>query len=420
MEHFRAPLGFVVFAVSLFPAALPADDGSAAVDTALESLQAYLEADADQRPGLSGEAFAAVPLTRAGAARAAQLLWQDHLAQIRRTRAAEMEARQLTDGDLTMPFYYRVFGDKPPGGRSMVISLHGGGGTTPRINDQQWKNQQRLYTLQEGVYVVPRAPTNTWNLWHQAHIDRLFDRLIENMIVFEDVDPNRVYLMGYSAGGDGVYQLAPRMADRWAAAAMMAGHPNETSPLGLRNVAFTLHVGGRDAAYNRNQVARQWKEKLAELHKADPAGYVHLAKIYPDKAHWLDREDAAAIPWMAQHRRHPFPQRVVWKQDDVTHTRFYWLAAARQAVRARAEVVAERKGQRVTIQTRDLPQLTIRLNDDMLNLDLPIVVTANDKQVYEGLVERTIATLAASLQERGDPHAFAAAVTVDIPLAAPL
>ena len=40
-------------------------------------------------------------------------------------------------------------------------------------------------------------------------------------IVFEDVDPNRVYLLGYSAGGDGVYQLAPRMADRFAAASMM-------------------------------------------------------------------------------------------------------------------------------------------------------------------------------------------------------
>ena len=38
------------------------------------------------------------------------------------------------------------------------------------------------------------------------------DRLIENLVVFEGVDPNRVYLLGYSAGGDGVYQLAPRMA----------------------------------------------------------------------------------------------------------------------------------------------------------------------------------------------------------------
>ena len=27
------------------------------------------------------------------------------------------------------------------------------------------------YRLQEGIYVAPRAPTDNWNLWHEAHID---------------------------------------------------------------------------------------------------------------------------------------------------------------------------------------------------------------------------------------------------------
>ena len=69
--------------------------------------------------------------------------------------------------------------------------------------------------LTEGIYVAPRGPTDTWNLWHQRHVDELLQRLISNMVVFHQVDPNRVFLLGYSAGGDGVYQLAPRMADRW-------------------------------------------------------------------------------------------------------------------------------------------------------------------------------------------------------------
>ena len=51
---------------------------------------------------------------------------------------------------------------------------------------------------------------------------------------------------------------------------MMAGHPNEASPLGLRNLPFAIHVGADDAAYNRNKVAREWGEKLDKLREGRP------------------------------------------------------------------------------------------------------------------------------------------------------
>ncbi|MFM9118192.1 MAG: dienelactone hydrolase family protein, partial [Planctomycetota bacterium] len=285
-------------------------------------------------------------------------------------------------------------------------SMHGGGGAPKAVNDSQWENQKRLYTLKEGVYVVPRAPTDTWNLWHQDHIDPLFDRLIENLVVFEDVNPNRVYLMGYSAGGDGVYQLAPRMADRFAAAAMMAGPPNETSPLGLRNLPFTIHMGGKDAAYNRNQTAADWAKSLAALQKDDPKGYTHLVKIHPDKGHWMDREDAVAIPWMYQYQRAPLPERIVWKQDDVTHRRFYWLALDDNQRKTGAEVIAVRSGQKIDLQSEQVERLRVRLNDEMLDLDQPVTLTRAGEVLATKPVERTIATLARTLSERGDPFAM--------------
>jgi predicted esterase len=326
-----------------------------------------------------------------------------------------MKNRELRDGDLKMPFFIKTFGDKPAGGRGLYISMHGGGGAPAAVNDRQWENQKRLYKLEEGVYVAPRAPTNTWDLWHQAHIDGLFQRLIENLIVLEDVDPNRVYILGYSAGGDGVFQLAPRMADQLAAAAMMAGHPNETSPLGLRNLPFAIHVGGKDAAYNRNEVARAWEKSLADLRKADPDGYVHLVKIYPDKGHWMDREDAAAIGWLAEHSREPFPNRVVWKQDDVAHSRFYWLAAAAGDFDERAELIAQLDGQTIDLATNDYRRVTIRLCDAMQNLDEPITITFQGKTLFHDRAIRSIACLAKTLAERGDPRMlFCSEVSVDL------
>lgn len=55
-----------------------------------------------------------------------------------------------------------------------------------------------------------------------------------------------------SAGGDGVYQIAPRRADRWAAANMAAGHPDKVSLVNLYHVPFAIQVGEVDIAYVRN------------------------------------------------------------------------------------------------------------------------------------------------------------------------
>lgn len=383
---------------------------------AVEQLSQYLDKPVSDRPLLAEQSFADVALTKQDAADAARRLWDDHVRQIRATRAEEMQARVLTIGELKMPFDYTVFGDKPADGRSLYISMHGGGGAPSRVNDRQWENQKKLYQPDEGVYLSPRAPTDTWNLWHQEHIDPFFDRLIENLIVLEDVNPNRVYLMGYSAGGDGVYQLAPRMADRWAAAAMMAGHPNETSPLGLRNVAFTLHMGALDDAYNRNTVAAEWQQKLATLQQEDPQGYQHWVKIHDGKGHWMDREDKAAIPWMAAHRRNPLPDRIVWKQDDVVRTQFYWLEADAADLSDRAEIRADRVGNRFDVTTSAARRLTILLNDAMANLDQPVSVYQGDRLLYEGTVDRTIKDSADFLARRGDPWlVFSSRLQIELP-----
>jgi hypothetical protein len=52
--------------------------------------------------------------------------------------------------------------------------------------------------------------------------------------------------------------MAPRLADYLAGACMMAGHPNDASPLNLINLPFSIHCGENDHAYNRSAVAYQY------------------------------------------------------------------------------------------------------------------------------------------------------------------
>jgi len=382
----------------------------------LATLKQALQAETPDWQALTAGAFAEVPLTKSDAEAAREALWQAHVAWIRQERAEEVKSRVLKEGELTMPFAYTVTGDKPATGRSLWISLHGGGGAPPRVNDQQWENQKRLYKVKEGLYLAPRAPTNTWNLWHEGHIDRLFTRLIEDLVVFEEVDPNKVYVLGYSAGGDGVYQIGPRLADRWAAAAMMAGHPNDASPLSLRNVPFALQVGGNDSAYNRNTVARNWGDQLLKLHEEDPQGYETYIKIHEGKGHWMDLADAAALPWMAGFTRNPIPERVVWKQTGQPHERMYWLAVPKDLAKVGALVTARREKQAIEIETAEqVDRLIVRLDDRMANLDEEVVIRRGADLLLQARPRRNVATLVKTLLGRGDKSLmFSAELAVDL------
>jgi poly(3-hydroxybutyrate) depolymerase len=394
----------------------PADPGAARSAEALKALKAALDANPKSLADVGTMEFAKQPLTKADAAAARELLWKAHAAIIERDRTAEVKARLLKDGDKEMPFFYKTFGKKPEGGWSLWISLHGGGGAPKEVNDGQYENQKKLYTLDEGIYLAPRAPTNTWNLWHEAHIDRLFGRLIEDLVVLEGVNPDRVYVLGYSAGGDGVYQLAPRMADTWAAAAMMAGHPNGVSLLSLRNVPFALQVGGNDSAYNRNKVGKEYGDQLDKLQEADPKGYTHFVKIHEGKGHWMNLEDKAALPWMAKFSRNPTPDRVVWKQTGTPHERSYWLAVPPGEAKGDSLVVAKRDGQTVEITSAEkVGKVIVRFDDRMADLDKPVTVKYDGKELFSGTAARTVAVMVKTLVGRGDPKLmFDAEVSVTL------
>jgi hypothetical protein len=225
--------------------------------------------------------------------------------------------------------------------------------------------------------------------------------------------------MGYSAGGDGAYQMTPRMADRWAAGAMMAGHPNNASAVNLRNIGMTLHMGGLDAAYSRNTLVVDFGKQIQSLQAEDPGYYKYQVKVYPDKPHWMDLLDAEALPWMADYTRQTHPKKVVWQQDTTvgspisltepkvkdppTQWRFYWIGRPDRKVSPRqAQVTAEIRGQEVHVEKANLDSVEVWLNDTLLDLDQPVTVFWKGTQVFEGQLARTTAMLWRSMEASGD------------------
>jgi len=384
-----------------------------------KQLEEWLAIKRSIRPKLSKQAFANESLNKKQAKKVVELLGRDQKFKMIQTYGEQWQGREIRYGEYKMPFFYKIWGEEPEDGRSLFLSMHGGGGAPTAVNDKQYENQKKLYDAtmkdMEGVYLAMRAPTDTWNLWHQSHIDEFINIIIQLAVIYENVNPNKVYVLGYSAGGDGAFQLAPRLADRWAAASMMAGHPGDASALNLRNTPFSVQVGELDSFYRRNEHAAEWELILKNLHTKDPAGYEYIVKIPKGKGHWMQLEDAVALPWMQQFTRNPIPKKVVWRQDDVMHSQFYWLEVPESMMKKSGEVVAEfnAEANEINILENYSEELIVRLNDEMLNLDKPVTVKFNGTQIFKGTVDRNVQNVWKSLTYKGDANlTFSASLTI--------
>ncbi len=360
---------------------------------------------------------------------------QDALAD--ETLRAETEARVLRLGDVEMRYFVKIVGEKPEQGYPLYIAFHGGGASdTPDVNDEQWEMMQDYYSrpdvLECGVYVAPRGVRDTWDTHFNPESYPLYDRLIQYMILTEDVDPNRVYLEGFSAGGDGVYAVAPRMADRFAAANMSSGHPNGVSMLNMKNLPIQLQAGEYDKAYSRNTVTAEYDGILDAL-EAESGGYIHRTLIHYNCGHnykdykteelpvladpqaWLEKGDRSILrinsfppAWMDQFTRDPLPKEVVWDLSTRAPKRavesFYWLTALNTATEGVIRAAYDRADNRIVLQTEGLNgDFRVLLNEQMVDFDLPITFEV-DGEVIQALVTPSRTVLEETTRERGDPN----------------
>ena len=352
-------------------------------------------------------------LSRAEAEAYRQQLTQEWKAVKRQQYQQQWQDSKAEINSLAMPIWLWKYGEKPADGRSLWISLHGGGNTHPAMNDQQWDNQKRLYRPAEGIYVAPRAPYNDWDMWCKRALDGLYQQLIEMCVAYLDVNPDKVYILGYSAGGDGVWRMAPRMADSWAAASMMAGHPGDVSLLNLRNTPFMIWCGGEDAAYDRNKLDAERGLQMDSLQQADPEGYIHETHIMAGMGHWMMRADTVAVPWMAKYKRNPYPTKVVWQQEEVLRPSFYWISAPQRELKRGQRVRLTCQNNVIDITECTYSELTLWLCDELVDLDNRITVRYQGRTLFNGKLRRTRDNMRQSLNERGDlSYIFPARVTV--------
>lgn len=336
-------------------------------------------------------------------------------------KAAAAGSFCVVDGE---PLYYVKKEDakRGPNGYAIYIDMHGGGGAPPETNDGDWKIHQKRYTT-DGKFFAVRAPRDTWDHFHNEYFHNFIDALVEQMIVAEDADPNRIYIMGFSSGGYGTIQLGPAMPDRFAAFATSAAATEGMRPENLYNLPWLYQVGENDTMYDRAKLHQQMAAEMDKLKADNPKGYEHEVKQIKGSGHGFD--DRGVPAWLATHTRNPYPQKVVWWQNHegressnpVRH-QWYWLAIDPEFKRDKSgtkKIVAERDGQKINLTVEGYDKVTVRLNDDMVDLEQPVTITVNGKEAFSGKVERKLATLVKTFEEKKDiTYAFPAEIEVGV------
>jgi hypothetical protein len=317
---------------------------------------------------------------------------------------------------------------KPAKGWGLVIAMHGGGGRvfdTPLHksgNDTAWDHMFHYYFDQElqgyGYrYLSLRAPDNIWNGFYTDYMYPLIDNLVRAQLLYGDIDPNRVYVMGCSHGGYGAFAIGSKMTDRFAHIHAGAAAPTEGefSLPNLRNTPMSVVLGGLDTKYGRLKLVQQLKEDVAKLKREPPAELKFpMTIVIKDGVDHKGTGDWDAFQHMVESKRDPIPKHLTWKLTDTMIDSFFWLGTSAPA--KDLEVEATLAGNKLEVETGgSFKDLFVYLDGRLVNLSAPLELVVNGTVLPDVHLKPTFRTLCDTMWHRGDSH-LAFSVKVAIPL----
>jgi len=198
------------------------------------------------------------------------------------------------------------------------------------------------------------------------------------------VDPDRVFLTGWSDGGFTALWLGSRYPHLVAGIAPYCANWQYTNveQIGLYDVPTLAVDGWTDGGYNTSQFVR--------FHALHTMGY-DIAGLWGHHGHsykaYEDIEELRMIlDWAKTKRRNLWPKRVRYATWNLTWHRAYWLSIERMTTALLpAQVDAEvRAGNRVEVKAWNVAAYRLLLGERLVDPGKPLTVVTNGATSYSG------------------------------------
>lgn len=143
-------------------------------------------------------------------------------------------------------------------------------------------------------------------------------QVIAHMKLRYPVDPDRVYLVGSSAGASGAMHLASLYPDQFAAVVPLVAAGNNYPIANFLNLPVAIHHGAKDWT-SAICDARVQYQKMKEF------GCPVILKEYPNAGHAIPRPHEPIMAWLFAQNRNLSPARVTHSCESPRFGRSYWM-----------------------------------------------------------------------------------------------
>jgi predicted esterase len=231
-----------------------------------------------------------------------------------------------------------------------------------------------------------------------------------------NVDPDRVHLTGLSMGGGGTWHIGLRYPDRFASISPVCGvadldlmpwtagwRPLDKELMALTGYSrivenasnlqvFVFH-GDEDDAVNvvasRKMMEAFEKAGLGNAHYYELPGVTHFSWDFAYR-------DAGLFPRIAEIRRNPFPERVVYSTFSPRYNKAYWLRIDRlDRGFTLARIDGTQKAGVFDVKPENLTAFSILLAPAITPAGRPVEVEVNGKSVFRGVPKGEVLSFAA-------------------------